>query len=251
MTTFVCWKWAARGYRQTFTAEHVNAWACGLKSSLRGEAHKHRFVCVTDDPSNVQIETYPLWSDLSSIDNPSGKHLPSCYRRLKLFSSEQTRAMGIEDGEHVVWIDLDVLFVNDTRPMWRRSEDFVGWRGVGAYNQEVYNGTIVMFRAGRVDHLWSEFDPERTPRMVLAAKYFGSDQGWISYRMSDRGTAYWSVRDGMYSFSRDVRPARSGFMPTSARIISFNGKWKPWDQHVIDRYSWVKNFWPPLQTVAA
>lgn len=251
MTTFVCWKWKSPSYRQVFTADHVNTWARGLKSSLRGEAHKHRFICVTDDPACVEIETYPLWSDLSGLTNPSGKHLPSCYRRLKLFSGAQTRDMGIPDDEKVVWIDLDVLFVNDTRPMWNRNEPFVGWRGVGADNPEVYNGTIVMFRAGKVEYLWTEFDPERTPRMVTSARYFGSDQGWLSYRMSGRGTAFWSVRDGMYSFSRDIRPARSGFIPASARIISFNGKWKAWDPDVQNKYPWIKKYWPPQELEVA
>lgn len=245
MVTFVCWKWQSNNrYRHLFRSEHVNEWEIGLRRALQGEKH-HRLVCITDDPVGVNMETYPLWDDHSSLYNPSGRHLPSCYRRLKLFSVEQTRAMGIADGDPVVWIDLDVVFIGDVRPMFNRGENFVGWRGVGSYQPEVYNGTIVMFRAGMVDYLWTEFDPVRTPRLVSQARYFGSDQGWLSYRMSNRGTAYWSTADGMYSFSRDIRPARANWFPLNGRIISFNGKSKPWDVDVRERYSWVKDYWRP------
>lgn len=239
--TFVCWKWRSDKYRQKFTAEHVNVWARGLSRCLKDAPH--RMVCVTDDPEGIEIETYPLWSDFTDLLNPSGEHLPSCYRRLKLFSGACTDEMGIARGSHVVWMDLDVVFVNDVRPMfYTRDEPFVGWRGVGSHNDEVYNGTVVMFRAGAVEYLWDEFDPVESPRAAHKARYFGSDQAWLSMRMAGRA-AHWSLRDGMFSYSRDVRPARNGYLPPMARIVSFNGKWKPWDPEVVAKAPWIKEHW--------
>jgi hypothetical protein len=239
--TFVCWKWKSNTYRQKFGPEHVNVWARGLKRCLKDR--QARILCVTDDPAGVEIETYPLWTDYASLSNPSGDHLPSCYRRLKLFSSETTDAMGIARDTPVVWIDLDVVFIRDLRPMFDRGESFVGWRGIGSRNNEVYNGTIVMFRTGKVDHLWDEFDPQRSPRQVNDAGYFGSDQGWISYKMAGRAPGWWSLQDGMFSYSRDVRPARNGYLPQIARIVSFNGRVKPWDENVMNKYEWVRQYW--------
>lgn len=239
--TFVCWKWKAEKYRETFTAEHVNIWARSLLRNLHGAPA--RLVCVTDDPVGVEIETFPLWGDYSMLHNPSGRHLPSCYRRLRLFSSEMHRQMGISENSPVAWSDLDVVFVDDVRPIfYDRHEPFVGWKGIGAYRDAVFNGTFVLFRAGRVDHLWEEFDPVRTPQICNAAKYFGSDQAWLSYRMAEHSPG-WGVADGVFSFSRDVKPLRSIKLPPRARVVSFNGKWKPWDKEVQARHPWIKDHW--------
>lgn len=242
MITFVCWKWNSDLYKHKYTAEHVNVWARSLKRNL-GDGD-FRFLCITDDPTGVEIETASLWGDHNDLLNPSGKHLPSCYRRLKLFDVETTRSLGVEDGDRVVWIDLDVVFVDDVRPMFKgRDADFVGWRGVGAYHDETYNGTIVMFRAGRVQDLWDDFDPETSPAIVAEKRYFGSDQGWLSYKMSGRAD-WWGTRDGMFSFNRDVRGSRRYVeAPRGARIVSFNGRSKPWDDMVRVKCPWVKEHW--------
>lgn len=239
--TFVCWKWKSAGYRETFTAEHVNVWARSITRQLRGA--KARLICVTDDPAGIEIETFPLWNDLSDMSNPSGKHLPSCYRRLRLFCSDQLTQMGVPMGSPVAWSDLDVVFVDDVRSIfYGRDEPFVGWKGVGAFRDAVFNGTFVLFRAGKVDHLWEEFDPVHTPNIVTAAKFFGSDQAWLSYRMAANSPG-WGVADGVFSFSRDVKPLRSIKLPPRARVVSFNGKWKPWDKEVQARHPWIKDHW--------
>ena len=203
-------------------------------------------VCVTDDPTGIEIETFPLWSDLNDFGNPSGKHLPSCYRRLKLFSSLVQSEMDIQYDSRVVWIDLDVVFVRDVTPMFEKFKfsdaPFVGWKGVGAHQPTVYNGTLVMFRAGRVGHLWRDFDPKTSPQATIKARYFGSDQGWISYKMAGQAPG-WSTTDGILSYSRDARPSRVVGIPPYARIISFNGKAKPWDAEVQRRSPWILDHW--------
>lgn len=240
--TFVCWKWKPTAlYRHHFTAEHVNIWARSLRRCLHGA--DARLICITDDSEGIEIETHPLWGDHSELSNPNGKHLPSCYRRLRLFGREALAELGIPDGAAVAWSDLDVVFVGDVRPMfYERQVPFVGWKGVGAYNDDVFNGTFVLFRAGQVDYLWREFDPVKTPKIVSAAKYFGSDQAWLSYRMASSHPG-WGVRDGVYSFSRDILPLRNGLLPRGARVVSFNGKWKPWDEAIMSQQPWIKDHW--------
>lgn len=244
MITFVCWKWkspAYKKYRHEFTAEHVNVWADSFRRHYKAP---HRLVCITDDPAGVEIETFPLWPDLSESANPSGKHLPSCYRRLKLFSSMVQSEMNIDPGSLVSWIDLDVVFVRNIRPMFEKFENnpspFFGWMGVGAHNPTVYNGTLVMFRAGQVDALWNEFNPQTSPDLAIKSRYFGSDQGWISYKIAGRAPG-WGTPDGILSYSRDVRSNQP--LPPYARIVSFNGKMKPWDKETIRRSQWIRQHW--------
>lgn len=234
--TFVCWKWNGHGYRTVYTAEHVNVLQAMLK---RHYLKEHRFICVTDEPVGIEGETFPLWKDCDRLMNPSGKHLPSCYRRLKIFSSATTRAMGIKDGARVVSIDLDVVLLSNVLPLFERPEKFVGWKRVGAFHPVAYNGTLFMFRTGMMDWLWDEFDPIQSPRRSIQAKYFGSDQGWISYRLQG-GEAGWTKSDGIYSYSSDVQHR---VVPRDARIVSFNGKRKPWEDVVRNESLWVTRHW--------
>ena len=236
---FICWKWKSEKNRYDHT--HVNKFVRGLK---RHYQKPHRIICITDDPKGIRggCETFPLWSDHSSLRNPSGKHLPSCYRRLKIFSPVLQSELNIDPGERIVSIDLDVVFTGNLEPMfYNRSEEYIGWKGVGTYHPIVYNGTVFAFKAGAKQELWDDFDPERTPAIVSKEKFFGSDQAWMSYKLAGSVPGY-GVRDGMYSYSRDIRAARVD-LPRNAKIVSFNGKHKPWHTFVHARAPWVKDHW--------
>lgn len=246
MTTFVCWKWRQPNYRTTYTAEHVNVWAAMLRRHYRAPS---RLICVTDDPRGVTgCETFPMWSECDGLVNPSGPHLPSCYRRLKIFDPRVTSEMDIDDGAPVTSIDLDVVFVADLQPVVDKFPDapFVGWRGVGARNPVVYNGSIFRFRAGRAPFLWHDFNPERSPLEANKAHYFGSDQGWISYRLKGSAPG-WGVLDGVLSYSSNLSQQRGihnrRVLPGHARIVSFNGKRKPWEAAVQQASPWIGKHW--------
>ena len=194
--TFVCWKWRQVNFRTVYTAEHVNTWAAMLRRHYR---KPHRAICITDDPEGItECDTHQIWSDLADLSNPSGPHLPRCYRRLKIFSQLVTAELDVDLGELVMSTDLDIVIVADIVPIVHKYPEasFVGWRGVGAHNPCVYNGSLFRFRAGTVDFLWNEFDPQTSPREAIAHKYFGSDQSWLSYRL--RGAAPgWNQTDGV------------------------------------------------------
>lgn len=239
MITFVCWKWRDPTYRTRFHPVFVNIFAAMLARHYRAP---HRLICVTDDPVDVQCETFPLWKDHGKLRNPSGACLPSCYRRLKLFDVATTRAMGIEDDERVVSMDLDVVMISDLVPLFETEVDFQGWKGIGSWRPVVYNGSLSMFRAGRLQKLWDEFDPVQSPKQTREAKYFGSDQAWISYRMN--GTAPgWDRPEGVYSYARDVHPIDGKPLPANARLIFFNGKRKPWERQTQRSAPWIARHW--------
>jgi hypothetical protein len=201
----------------------------------------HRYVCVTDDPGIVDCETYPIWKDHNELKNHLGQDFPSCYRRLKIFDPETTRAMGIADGERVVSLDLDVVIVSALDPLFDRPEDFVGWRVPGGRNPSVFNGTLFMHRATTMSRLWNDFSPKDSPRLAMSSGYFGTDQGWLSYRLA-QSAAGWTRDDGVLGYNQDCR--LTGAVPAHARIISFHGgARKPWDARVRVESPWIIDHW--------
>lgn len=237
MLTAVTWKWRAN-YRETFEPDHVNALHRAVRDNYDGDL---RFVCITDDARGVECETHPIWPDCAAMENASGPHLPSCYRRLKIFSPCVHRDMGIAPGSRVVSLDLDMLVVGPLNPLWDRDDSFVGWVQQGAIHNRIFNGSMFLFRAGLHHDLWSDFIPDRSPAEAKAAGYSGSDQSWISYRMA-AGHAGWTQSDGVYSYMRDIR--RTGHPPPkSARVIVFHGKRKQWHPRVQRESPWILNHW--------
>lgn len=237
MITFVCWKWRSPTYRTTYSAEHAN-----VLSRMLGRhcSEEHRVICVTDDPEGVEeCDTHPLWSDHDQLQNPNGSALPSCYRRLRVFDRATTRAMGVADGEWVFSVDLDVVVVGSMAALLDKGEDFVGWYGRGSFQPVVYSGSFFKFRAGSMQHLWDDFDPATSPRETKTARYYGSDQAWISCRLSGSRPG-WDHGDGVYAYARDVRGRQ---LPANAVVVNFNGKRKPWEPSVMAEAPWIGEHW--------
>lgn len=234
MIHFVTFKWRSDFYRVKYEAFHVNVLEAMVRRYWRGEM---RFVCVTDDPDGVEGETFPLWKDCAQLVNASGRHLPSCYRRLKLFDPEQQSALGIMPGERIVLLDIDMAIASDLNPLFDRAEDFVGWALKGTNHPRVFNGSMWMLRAGAEAHVWREFDPDASPKEARQAGFLGSDQSWMSYRL--QGRSGWTQEDGVYSYATELK--RFDAPPDNARVILFNGfNEKPWMPTV---KPWVANYY--------
>lgn len=242
MITFLLWKWANPAYRSRFNANAVNI----LRASIIRNYHLPcRVLTVTDDPRGVKGETFPLWNDYATLRNPSGKHLPSCYRRLKMFDPETLVAMGISLGSIVVSVDLDCVIMNPIDKLFQDDKnDFTGWLVPGMImNHKFYNGSLIRFRAGTNSELWSEFDPIQSPALASTKGWAGSDQGWISYRKFGRpSVSSWTPdRDLIFNYQRDILRRRHS--PFLARMIFFNGKNKPWDRALQDQHPWIAKHW--------
>lgn len=234
--TVCCFKWQSPlQYRTKFRAKHVNTLRNMFRRHLR---LAHEFVCITDDPSDIDqdIRIVPLWNDLADVPNPHGIREPSCYRRLKVFSGEMRAVL----GERVVWCDLDMVLTGDVTPLFSRPEPVV------LMPTEVphipVNGSLVMVTPGAHEKVWTKFDPNTSPRKTREANCFGSDQGWIAYCLKDKA-AFWKTGpkgDGIYFYGQHLRPnGKSGKLPADARIISFHGRGYPWDQ-IHQELPWVR-----------
>jgi hypothetical protein len=229
----VCWKWRPHvGYRSVFTAEAVNTLR---RMVARHYSRPHRFICVTDDPAGLDpaVEYVPLWNDYADLRNPCGHpRNPSCYRRLRLFHPDAAQWF----GERFVSLDLDTVVVGDLGPLWDRPEDFVIWGDTARHT--LYNGSMLLLRAGARAKVWTEFNPATSPRLAVRAGQFGSDQGWIGYCLGP-GEVMWTAADGVLSFRNEIL-RRGGRLPAGARIVMFHGQYDPWSPKVQRSYPWVK-----------
>jgi len=220
MLSVVCWKWQPfHGYRSTYTAETVNV----LKRMVeRHYPDPHRFVCVTDDPRGLDpgVCVVPMWNDHANLSHPSSPLHPSCYRRLKAFAPDIQAVF----GPRFVSVDLDCVIVDDMRPVWNRTEDFVGWGGT-TKPASSYNGSMFLMTAGARPKVWRDFNPKYSPGIAKTAGFYGSDQAWISYCLGAQ-EARWTVDDGVYSYRLHI--AHHGRLPANARVVFFNGKKDPW-----------------------
>lgn len=245
MLTVVCFKWQPTNpaYRNKFGAAQVNAME---RMFARHLAMPHRFVCITDDDRGIEGETFPLWTDLSEVPNPHGIREPSCYRRLKLFDPVIYRQL----GDRILWIDLDMVLTGDVTPLFDRPESIV-LLSTDVANIPV-NGSMVLFTPSENEDLWSEFDPETSPKLARRAGCYGSDQGWLGYKRPD--AAKWKPGpggDGIYFFGQHMRSrGKHASLPADARIVSFHGRGQPWGQFE-QTLPWVERHYGALQCAQA
>lgn len=242
MLTVACWRWQSPvGYRSVFGPETVYA----LKAMV--ERHLHipfRFMCLTDQPELLPgIEAVRLWDDCAAIPSPSGRHNPSCYRRLKAFAPDAHKVF----GERLLSLDLDTVIVNDITPLVDRPDDFVIW-GESDFTTQWYNGSAWLLRTGTRAKVWTEFDPETSPEKAQRAGARGSDQGWISHVLG-KGEATWGRKDGVYSFRKHIAP-NDYKLPADARLVAFHGRWDPWGYDA-QKIPWVREHYPLGQGVPA
>jgi hypothetical protein len=236
---FILWKWNGRGFREKYEPIHVNTMVRALEQHVK---IPHRILLVTDNPAGVDCPTHPLWDDHRSLPNISGQHLPSCYRRLKLFNSSTQREMGIPAGERIVSVDLDAVVIRDMTSMFDRTERFVGWIFKGYRGHPVINASMYMFSAGDLEEVWTEFNPAQSRMRSHSAGYLGSDQGHMSYVLLHKkvqGVSGWH-RGDVLSFSRDV--VKGQVPPSVGRIVFFAGSRKPWHAEVRKTATWVSNY---------
>ena len=115
------------------------------------------------------------------LTSPQGVRFPSCYARLWNFSRE---AAGIL-GERIFQVDIDVVITADLAPLIDRFQtfDFVGWSDKRFQKNKIAGGAYLL-RTGSLPHVWEEFDPIASPAAALAAGHLGSDQAWMSYKIS-------------------------------------------------------------------
>lgn len=240
----ITWKWTPRaGYRSSYGPETVNTLAAMVR---RHFSQPVRFICVTDDAKGIdpRVEVIPAFDDFKDVPSPHGGKNPSCYRRLRMFHPDAAQWF----GQRFVSLDLDVVITNDLTPLWHRDEDIVLWGDTNPQPGSHYNGSMILLTAGARPFLWTDFNPAISPAQTLKAKAWGSDQGWLSYRLGG-GEAKWSKADGVYSFRNHMR-TNPKHLPDNARLVVFHGEQDPWKAQA-QALPWVQKHYVGDQAVAA
>lgn len=240
----VCWRWTPHaGYRSTYGPETVNT----LRGMVaRNFARPHRFICVTDDAEGIdpRVEVVPAWNDFADLLSPHGAKNPACYRRLRMFHPEIENVF----GRRFVSLDLDMVLTGDVTGLWDRPEDIVLYGDTNPQPGSHYNGSMVLMTAGSRPFIWSEFDPIDSPRLATRAKCWGSDQGWLSYRLGPNEGKF-KRADGVYSFRNDLNSGASP-LPTDAKVVVMHGAFDPWNARC-QRLAWVQSHYHAGDRVAA
>lgn len=241
MLHVVLWKWTpGPGVERHYTARHVNHLAHALRANT--SLRDMRIICVTDDPHGItQCETHPLWQDCDRLRNASGAHLPSCYRRLKLYDANTQREMGMFKGDRVASLDLDTLVCGPLDAIWQTKGKYVGWLLPGLLHKDVYNGSFQMFTAGELRRVWEDFHPDVSPAMVNALGYRGSDQAWLSYQLVDKEGSASVGYPTVASYPLHIR--RMSLFDRRTRLVMFHGKRKPWQPEAVAEAGWIRRYW--------
>jgi hypothetical protein len=242
--TVLCWRWAPQpGYRSSFGPETVNT----LRAMVARHYHRpHRFVCVTDDTAGIdpRVEVMADAADFAGLASPHGRKNPSCYRRLRMFQPDIARQF----GARFVSLDLDLVLTGDMTPVWDRPEPIVLFGDTNPQPGSHYNGSMILMTAGCRPFVWTEFDPLRSPDQALQGRCWGSDQGWLSYRLG-AGEAKFTRADGVYSYRNDLKPTGSR-LPAGAKAVVFHGADDPWGE-TAQRLPWVREHYTTRAEVAA
>ena len=235
---FVTWKWAPATGNRAFQSEHVNV----LRAMLERNFHApHKLICLTDDTGGLdpRIEALPLpVTGFEHLPNPSSKlyprmekDFPSCYRRLWVFSDE-ARSL----GERIICIDIDVIVTGDITHLAKKTAPFVGWSSA-KFGWNKIAGGLYMLTPGAHTEVWTEFDPDTSPRIAAAAGNNGSDQAWMSYKLYPP-KEMWTDADGVVKINwLSRRP------PNRQCLVFTNGHRPPWDQATQKKYPWVSRYW--------
>lgn len=220
----VCWLW--KGWRDIYSAKHVNRLAAQLDQRMRSE---YRLICITDDPKGIECETFPLWTmpparipraHTRTFGDPP---IPDCYTRLRMFDPR----IGRWFGERVLSMDLDCVILDDLTPLFREECDFKAAKGYKSH----LCGSMWWLKIGTHADVWDDYHPVETPKLIdgievrPGVSLSGSDQAWMSLKIP--AAPLWTEDDGVYQFM-ELKPQR--IIPANARIVYFAGSIKPWDR---------------------
>lgn len=216
----VAWKWGAK-----YAPKYVERLKAGVNRNIK---MPHRFVCITDDPTGLTCETWPLPTpDLIKVRD-------GCYSRLIMFSQDWQARNNID---RLVCLDLDVVVTGSLDALFSRLEHFVILHG-GHFNPCPFNGSVMLIDRGARPEIWSRFTVKEAEAVSMAdGTWRGSDQTWISHVAPD--AAGWTHLDGVYAF-RKPGWMTGDDLPADARIVAFPGKKDP--SQLLHR-PWIRKHW--------
>ena len=234
----ICMKWGNK-----FPADYVNR--------LYGMVAHHlnrpfRFVCFTDDASNIrtQVEIQPL----PELDIPN--NIPERgWRKLTVFAQDFGGLSGM-----TLFLDLDVVIVGNLDDFFTAKGDFLIAHDKKNPEKMQGNSSVFRFEAGQYPHILTFFEQnfQKIKQQVC------HEQAYLSAEMYKLGKLHFWQDDWVPSFKYRCCPSwmKSWFqapsIPQNARIILFHGLPNPpeaiegisgkWYRH-IQPAPWIADYW--------
>jgi len=237
MVNVICMKWGTK-----YGPEYVQRLRAMVRRHL---ARPHRFVCFTDDPSNLGegVEALPL----PAMDLPPGKERG--WRKLSTFVRPLADLTGptlFLDIDIVVTGALDVFFDHPGKFCiihdWAKP-----WRITG-------NSSVYRFEAGAHPDLLADF----LARIDQVKHEVRNEQEYLTREIHRQGLLTYWPREWCVSFKHNCIPTvplnffRPPTLPAGARVVVFHGLPNPPDAIVggghglLRRYRpapWVAEHW--------
>lgn len=204
------WSWGTK-----YSPEYVAKLASAVKRNLK---QPHRFAVFFPQEEDTHLT-----------------EIPGCFARLRTFDPEWQAANGIEPGDKIVCMDLDLIITGPLDDLFDRDEPFTILQGVNTSNPCPFNGSLWMLRAGYRPDVWREFSPELAEKVPYHE--FPDDQAWLADMLPDAGA--FGPEDGVYAFQKNGWP-KGELLPRNAKVVCFPG-WRDPSQYV--RLDWVSEHW--------
>lgn len=206
------WKWGKK-----YPLEYVSRLKAGIARNMRQE---YRFAVFGPEEEDEHLT-----------------EIPGCFCRLRMFDPEWQEKQGIENGDRIVCIDLDVVVTGDLEPLFDREDPFLILQGANASNPCPYNGSIWSLIAGYRPDVWVDFSLDAAK--AVAHDRFPDDQAWLADRIPT--ATGWRVgsESGIYAFKKPGWP-KGDELPKDARLVAFPG-WR--DPQHFKHLPWIKEHW--------
>lgn len=199
----------------------------------------HDFVIVTDTPERFKND-----SDIRTVDLDKTTFVPGTrYAKLMLWRKD----IGGIIGRRMLYLDLDCVITDYLDPVVARKEDVVLWRNPNFQGPNKrrarYNTSMMLIKAGSRPHLYEDFNPKTDPPK-LRKLWGGTDQAWISHKLSWSDEAFWTDEDGVYGAGRlkDIVPGVGTKLPDNARIVFFPGSRIPHMKKIQKEHPWITQY---------
>ncbi len=163
MVNVVCVKWGDK-----YSSQYVNILQAMVKRNL---SIPHKFFCFTEDPTGLNDDIEIL---------PFTEKLHGWWNKVALFKSEIPGLTG-----KTLYLDLDVVIVNPIDELFQFEEEFViihDWMYTITRRRPaamVYNSSVFVYEAGKLPHVWENFDKDRKQNMSSNP----GDQDYITKQM--------------------------------------------------------------------
>lgn len=212
MKQIVCMKWGT-----LYGADYVNKLYGMVKRNISGD---FRFVCLTDDPTNVRKEVECLACPAVDIPAPFNN---TGWRKITLWAGVLPEMSG-----DWLFLDLDVVVTGDLNEFfsYKPELDFVVMKNWTQPNSGIGNTSVYRFKVGSYPNLLAEL----IERPLAIVEEFTNEQTFVCKRISQ--TEFWPDPWCLLFKVHCVPPMpmrwwKEPVLPETAKVIAFPGDPNP------------------------